>query len=249
LRLARLLADPWTLGAGGFIGALAVAGLGLPAAVGIAAGVGGYAVGTAVKAQTGQGEGNDEPPPPTVELPPPGTEARVLYERARSAAADLGEIAASQEQGPLREQAVAVHEQARDTLSEIARIAAQTVVLDRAVSRIDVAQAQRDLLRLEQIREQEGSTATSAASLDAVRSQLAVAARLDAAWRQTHHRLLSTALGLESLVASMAEVVALSSGAGDGDAGQRISQLADGLTGLRQGLAEAEETSRQALSA
>ena len=247
MRLARLLADPWTIGAGGFIGALATAGLGLPVAVGAAAALGGYAVGTAVKALTSRtDEGASRPRP---NLPPPGTEARALYERAHEAVDELGEIAAGQPAGPVQLQAADVHGRAVDTLEEISRLAGQTVVLARALGRVDVEQVRRDQAHLERVRSAEGRTAASDAALEAVQSQLAVAGRLEAAWRETHSRLRAAALGLESLVASLAEVVAMASVAGDGPTGSRIRGLADTLDGLRQGLAEAEQASRRALSA
>lgn len=203
MRLARLLADPWTIGAGGFIGALATAGLGLPVAVGVAAAVGGYAVGTVVKGLTSR-DAADAPGRPRTELPPRGTDARELYERARAAADELGEIAG------------------------------QTVVLARALGRVDVEQARRDRGHLQR----EPRNPATDAALEAVESQLAV-----------HGRLRAEALGLESLVASLAEVVALASTSGEGPTGSRIRGLADSLDGLRQGLVEAEQASRRALSA
>jgi hypothetical protein len=246
MRLARLLADPWTIGAGTFLGAVAgLGGLGIGALPAVAIGVGGYAVGTAVKALTSRDEPSASPAPGVV-LPPRGTEARTLHDRAWAAVADLGEIASSQQAGPLRAQALSVHEQARDALDGIGRIAAQTVVLREALARVDVAQVQRDALRLEQVQGEGGHEE----SLAAVRSRLAVAGRLEKAARAADSRLLSAALGLESLVASMAEVVAMTGGTGDDDrdAGARIRGLADQLGGLREGLAEAEETSRRALT-
>ena len=242
MRLARLLADPWTIGAGGFIGALAVLGTGYPAAIGAAAAVGAYAVGTAVKALTSR---EDTPDRPAVELPPRGTDARELYERARAAADELGEIARSQPTGPVQVQAADVHGRAVDTLEEIARLAGQTVVLARALGRVDVEQARRDRAHLKQ----ESRTPASEAALEAVESQLAVFGRLESAWQETHARLRAAALGLESLVASLAEVVALASTSGEGPTGTRIRGLAESLDGLRQGLVEAEQASRRALSA
>jgi hypothetical protein len=247
MSLGRLLADPWTIGAGTFLGALAgIGGLVSSAPLAVGIGVAGYAVGTAVKALTSRDADAGPEPAPGLVLPPHGTEARALYERARAAVGDLGEIAATPPAGPLREQAATVHGSARDALDGIGRIAAQTVVLRQALTRVDVAQAQRDTARLQQAHAQDGSHDES---LAAVRSQLEVAARLDRAARSAESRLLSSALGLEALVASMAEVVAMASSTGDGDAGPRIRGLAEDLAGLRQGLAEAEETSRRALSA
>lgn len=247
MRLARLLADPWTIGAGGFIGALATVGLTLSGPAGVAVGLGAYAVGTAVKALTSRD--SDDTSRPRPELPPPNTEARALYERARAAADELGEIATGQPAGPVQLQAADVHARAVDTLEEISRLAGQTVVLARALGRVDVEQVRRDQAHLERARSAEGSTAASDAALEAVQSQLAVAARLEGAWRETHSRLRAAALGLESLVASLAEVVAMASVSGDGATGTRIRGLADTLDGLRQGLVEAEQASRRALSA
>lgn len=246
MRLARLLADPWTIGAGGFVGALATAGLGFPVAIGVAAAVGGYAVGTVVKAMTSR---DDETSRPRPELPPPGTEARALYERAHEAVDELGEIASGQSAGPVQLQAADVHGRAVDTLEEISRLAGQTVVLARALGRVDIEQVRRDQVHLERARAADGGDAASDAALEAVQSQLAVHARLEGAWRETHSRLRAAALGLESLVASLAEVVAMASVSGDGPTGTRIRGLADTLDGLRQGLIEAEQASRRALSA
>lgn len=248
MRLAPLLADPWTIGAGGFIGALATAGLGLPVAVGAAAALGGYAVGTAVKALTSR-DGEAARERPRVELPPRGTDARELYERARAAADELSEIAGSQPRGPVQEQAADVHARAVETLEEVARLAGQTVVLARALDRVDVEQCRRDQAQLQRQRSAEGATPSTDAALEAVRSQLAVHGRLEDAWRETHARLRAAALGLESLVASLAEIVALASTSGEGPTGTRIRGLADTLDGLRQGLVEAEQASRRALSA
>ena len=248
MRLARLLADPWTIGAGGFIGALATVGLTLSGPAGVAVGLGAYAVGTVVKAMTSRDDdGTTSRPRP--ELPPPNTEARALYERARAAAEELGEIARGQPTGPVQLQAADVHGRAVETLDEIARLAGQTVVLARALGRVDVEQVRRDQVHLERARAAEGGDPASDAALEAVRSQLAVAARLEGAWRETHARLRAAALGLESLVASLAEVVAMASVSGDGATGTRIRGLADTLDGLRQGLVEAEQASRRALSA
>lgn len=247
MRLARLLADPWTIGAAGFIGALATIGTSLSGPAGLAIALGGYAVGTGVKALTSRDRATGDPRP-RPELPPTGTEARALYERARAAAAELGEIASGQPAGPVQVQAADVHARAVDTLEEIARLAGQTVVLGRALARVDVEQVRRDQSQLEHARSADGPDAASDAALEAVQSQLAVFARLEGAWRETHSRLRAAALGLESLVASLAEVVAMASVSGEGPTGSRIRGLADTLTGLREGLVEAEQASRRALS-
>ncbi len=63
-------------------------------------------------------------------------------------------------------------------------------------------------------------------------------------------RLESSALGLERLVAQLAEVLALSESATSPVEGaKQLEALADELEGLRSGLAETEQLSRRALSA
>ena len=84
-------------------------------------------------------------------------------------------------------------------------------------------------------------------SLRSVEEQLAVADRLTSARDTLLARLQSTALGLEGLVARTTEVLALSASAGAGLADDGIAGLAAELDGLRAGLAETEELSRQVL--
>jgi exonuclease VII small subunit len=86
-------------------------------------------------------------------------------------------------------------------------------------------------------------------SLESVREQIDIARRLDRSLTQIVARIESGALGLERLVAQLAEILALSE-AGEPDRGAAgLDQLADELEGLRAGLAETEQLSRRALSA
>jgi hypothetical protein len=61
-------------------------------------------------------------------------------------------------------------------------------------------------------------------------------------------RLESGTLGLESLVARVVELSAMAAAGPTGETGA-VDELSDQLEGIRQGLAETEEVSRQALSA
>jgi hypothetical protein len=72
--------------------------------------------------------------------------------------------------------------------------------------------------------------------------------RLAQAGRALLARLESGAIGVEALVARLAEVLALTETRGE-ERLETIDELADQLEGLRTGLAETEEASRKALSA
>ena len=85
-------------------------------------------------------------------------------------------------------------------------------------------------------------------SLASVRAQQEIHNRLVAARDGVLARLESGTLGLESLVARVIELSAMAVGGPAGELGA-VDQLGDELEGIRQGLAETEEVSRQALSA
>ena len=85
-------------------------------------------------------------------------------------------------------------------------------------------------------------------SLASVRAQQEIHNRLVAARDGVLARLESGTLGLESLVARVIELSAMAMSGPAGELGA-VDQLGDELEGIRQGLAETEEVSRQALSA
>ena len=85
-------------------------------------------------------------------------------------------------------------------------------------------------------------------SLASVRAQQEIHDRLVVARNGVLARLESGTLGLESLVARVIELSAMAVSGPAGELGA-VDQLGDELEGIRQGLAETEEVSRQALSA
>lgn len=81
-----------------------------------------------------------------------------------------------------------------------------------------------------------------------MRDRLAVSQRLDDARETLVARMAATALGLEGLVARLAEVLALSSTAGStSTSASEITAIGHELDGLRAGLAEAEALTRRVL--
>jgi hypothetical protein len=83
----------------------------------------------------------------------------------------------------------------------------------------------------------------------AVGDQLDVARRLTDARETLLARMQSAVLGLEGLVARMAELLALhATTAGGTLTATRVAELTSDLDGMRAGLAEAERVSRTALA-
>ncbi|PZS27481.1 MAG: hypothetical protein DLM59_16405, partial [Pseudonocardiales bacterium] len=135
---------------------------------------------------------------------------------------------------------------ARDALR---RLAAQATAVEDAQHRIDVPRLVADRARIVAVgSSSEQLQAEQQRSLDAIEQQLEVASRLDEARNILLAKMQSTVIGLEGLVARLAEVLALSATAGGIDTAHgQISDLNGELDGLRSGLAETEEISRKAL--
>jgi hypothetical protein len=147
----------------------------------------------------------------------------------------------------------AVGEQARTTIETMERLAGQTSAVSLALRHLDGNRltAEEERLRGEVSEAEEHEVREELErSLASVRSQLAVHERLEQAGRTLLARMESGAIGLEGLVARLAEVLALAeTAAGPGREMEKIDELADELDGLRSGLAETEDLSRRALSA
>jgi len=137
-----------------------------------------------------------------------------------------------------------------DTVQALHRLAGQATAAGRALGRIDDAALAADAERLRAAR----ATASGdiAVQLDrsfaSVRAQQEIHDRLVVARNGVLARLESGTLGLESLVARVIELSAMAVSGPTGELGA-VDQLSDELEGIRQGLAETEEVSRQALSA
>jgi hypothetical protein len=187
---------------------------------------------------------------PALPRPAEGSPADVWLGRAEKAVRTLAEQTASAT-GPVRDQLASVGEGGAETLAELHRIAAHVAAVDDAASRIDVPRLQAERSRLVRDVYDAPSGAERRAQTrcaEAAAGQLAAYGRLRSAREELAERVQTTALGLEGLVARVAEVVALAATTGGVDtAGQRVTELTDQLEGLRSGLAETEAVSRRAL--
>ena len=174
----------------------------------------------------------------------------VWLQRSDQAAAGFAELAGSMSTGPLAERVAMMQPEVDDTVQALHRLAGQATAAGRALARIDDTALAADAERLLAARATaSGDIAVQLdRSLASVRAQQEIHDRLMAARNGVLARLESGTLGLESLVARVVELSAMAVSGPDGEVGA-VDQLGDELEGIRQGLAETEEVSRQALSA
>lgn len=245
------LRDPWGLVAGGVSGGMAWALVGGPVGVALGVGVGAAVLG--VKAVTGLlVERRPARPAPQLPRPPRGSAAAGWLARAEQAVRSLDELAVSGAPGPTGQAVRNAAAEAGDTLADLARVAAQVTAVEAALGRVDGPGLEQQAAQLERAARQAATAAMRtelSRSAAAVRDRQQVRARLLEARETLLARMQAVALGLEGLVARLAEVLALSATAGGTDNGaDQIAELALELDGLRAGLAETEALSRRALA-
>jgi hypothetical protein len=240
--------DPWTYLLGGLAAGVAWAvSVPIVAAIGVGAAVAGV---KAVVGGTlgGRRDGRREPLPVTGKTPEAG-----WVKRADRAVASFDALASSVPAGMVSERSRTIGQQAKETLEGVRRLAGQASTTREVARHIDGAHLLNEELRLEQEVEQEidpDIKEEEQKSLDAVREQLAIVRRLDQSLSMLLARMESGTLGLERLVAQLAEILALSESATSPIEGAaQLEQLADELEGIRSGLAETERLSRRALGA
>lgn len=242
MSLAEEFKDPWSYVVGGLAGGMAFAvGIFPPAAIGIGAAVLGAKVLTG--AFTGRGQRRTrrrrERRLPVITRTP---EAAWLN-RAEEAAESFYDIAQSAREGPIAERVRTFGEQTDESIASLQRLAGQASAVRLAIARIDPRKLQyeRDRLREEhdEIRDP-GVRAERERSLQAVQTQLETYQRLAITLTTLLARLEAGALGLEGLVARLAEVIALSDAGGLVGGASQVDELAMELEGLRAGLVETE---------
>jgi hypothetical protein len=241
--------DPWTYLLGGLAGGVAWA-VGLPvlAAVGVGAAVLGVkaVVGSALGG--GPGDAGPELLPVTGHSPEEG-----WLRRGERAVASFAKLASSVPKGMISERSRTIGEQARKTLDGLRRLAGQASTTREVGRHIDAASLANEKQRLQTqlaAATDPDIEAELTKSLDSVTEQIQIADRLSQSLQTLIARMESGALGLERLVAQLAELLALSeSSTSPVEGAQQLEALADELEGLRSGLAETEQLSRRALSA
>ncbi|MET8848315.1 hypothetical protein [Amycolatopsis sp. NPDC004625] len=194
----------------------------------------------------------------TREKEPPQREVRILdvtagsaeenWLRRASAAADgFASLSGSLSAGPLADRVADMEPVVQETLSTLRRLAGRASATGQALARVDPDAVAHERRRLER----ELRTANPEVrgdleqALTAVQAQADVHARLSGARDKLLAQLQSGALGLDSLVARVAELTAATTDVAV-DTGA-VRELSDQLEGIRQGVLETEQATRKSL--
>ncbi|MEP6477490.1 MAG: hypothetical protein ABJC60_09480 [Actinomycetota bacterium] len=243
--------DPWTYILGALAGGAAWA-VGVP--VMAAAGVGAAVLGVkaAVAAVLGTGGERSRVPAPPLPVADRSPERHWL-DRAQAAVASFRDLAGSVPEGLVSERSRSIGEQSDNTLSGLRRLAGQAtttrsvaahILTDRLAQEGERLQRSLDAATDPDIRQE------LERSMESVREQMQIGARLHQSLATLLARMESGTLGLERLVAQLAEILALGESATSPVEGAaQLEALADELEGLRAGLAETERLSRRTLGA
>ncbi|MER6828502.1 hypothetical protein ABT352_21165 [Streptosporangium sp. NPDC000563] len=178
----------------------------------------------------------------------PGSQEEYWLTRAGSAAHGFGELSASMERGPLAERVALMRPQVDDSTATLERLAEQASLTGTALARFDLEMLGHERARLARARQEAGPGLAedldrALASLD---SQRAVVERLSATRQRVLARMESSAIGIEGLLARLVELSAVSAN-GPLEPLRVLDELADTLEGVRQGLHETEQITRDAL--
>jgi hypothetical protein len=149
--------------------------------------------------------------------------------------------------GLLGERFAETREAAHEALFLVRRLGAHEATVSGLLGRIDGQRLSDDLRRLESEHSPAATPEIKAEigrAIAALNDQKAARARLVSTDETLVARMRTAALGLEGLVARLAEIVALAQGGADATAQLRINELADELDALRAGLTEADSLGR-----
>lgn len=248
--------DPWTYVMGGLAGGLAWAVLGVATTVAAPAALGVGAAVAVTKILAGALTRPDGPkkkrPRPQRNLPViTRTHEAAWLNRAENAQRAFDDLARSASEGPVSERVREFGTQTHESLASLTRLAGQASAIRMALGRIDMRRLlwERDrLLSSQQAGGDPRVLAERQRSLGAVQSQIDAHHRLTVAITTLIARLESGTLGLEGLVARLAEVVALTeTSVTAADGLHQVDELATELEGLRAGLVEAESVTTRAM--
>ena len=248
-RLRRELSDPWGVLLAGVVGGVAgvLPGAGLLVGAGVAAAVYGVKVVAGSAFGGGSGAAPDALP---ARRPADGTPAAFWLGRAERAVKQLDDMAHDVGHGGSPTDLATSHaaEEADQVLVGLRRLGGQAVALAEALARVDGADLEGQATALRAAADRSPGDDSARRSADAVADRLAVRDRLRAATAALEGRLQSSALGLESLVARVAEVRATAAAVGEVDpTADDLAALTSEVEGLRVGLADAEKATQQAL--
>ncbi|SDX37763.1 hypothetical protein SAMN05421504_1021204 [Amycolatopsis xylanica] len=167
--------------------------------------------------------------------------------RARAAAGGFESISESLVDGPLADRVGSMGGTVQETVTTLHRLAGRASTTGKALGRIDAAAlaAERSRLKANLRTATDDVRLDLQQAMDAVQTQLDVHARLTGARTKLLAQLQSGALGLESLVARVVELSAVTDDAHVDTLA--ITELTDQLEGIRRGVVETEEATRRSL--
>jgi hypothetical protein len=263
---------------GGLGGAVTAAFAGGTAALPVAAAIAGLVYGVKVGVATLMSPRRPAPPTAAALPRPPRRSVQEGWLlRAQGAVSTLHQQTESPAEATLRGQICDVDDEAAAAAGDLARLAGQVTLIDQASSRINVGRLREEYARIQaSLRDAPGASGGRAGpansrsasggragspnaaggdlraererALRAVGDQLEVVGRLSEARESLLARMQSAVLGLEGLVARMAELLALHATTGGGSLTEaRLAELTGDLEGMRAGLAEVEALSRSKL--
>jgi hypothetical protein len=247
MALSDEVRDPWSFLLGGLAAGLGWA-VGLPAAA--AAGIGAAVFG--VKVLTGGLVNRGDRGRGRLLRIRSGSPEERWTRRAEQAVRSFRRLGDSVRAGPVAEQSRTIGAQVEGTVDAVRRLAGQASAVRDALRRIDVIRLMREEDRLTyqlQRAESEDVRGEIARSLESVRAQHSVYARLEDAATRLQARIEAVVIGLEGLVARLIEILALVEAQSPVEGAQQVDALSEELEGLRSGLVEAENLSRRVLSA
>jgi hypothetical protein len=179
-----------------------------------------------------------------------GTPEALWVIRAEAAVAAIRRLRASAGSGAVAYRCTVIAKQAADAVVILRRLAYQSGLVSRLAGTTDLAELRRTDASL---RHQLGvlgegpARQQNAYALRSLTARIEAGERLEATQRELVGRIEAAALGLEGLVARVAEIVALSE-LGSGVAAPQVDELAAELDTLRAALVETEDLGRHALS-
>jgi hypothetical protein len=168
--------------------------------------------------------------------------------RAGSAAHGMDELSSSMRSGPLAERIALMRPQVNDSMATLERLAEQASLTGTALARFDLDKLKQEHARLLRSRKnaKEGLVQDIDRALASLASQQAVVDRLSGTREQVLARMEASTISIEELLARVVELSAMSA-TGALEPTGALDELADALEGVRQGLHETEQITRDAL--
>ena len=246
-RLQDELTDPWGILLAGVAGGVVGVGLGMAAPIALGVGAAVYGVKVLAGALYGPADADRKRPQEPPARPAYGTPAGMWLKRAEVAVRSLQDLARASDTATDLAAAHAA-EEADAILATMRRLGGQSVAVSRALEQAEAHGLEQEAAQLTAAAAAAPQDASAQQSAAAVADRIAVRDRLRKVSASIDGRLQSSALGLEGLVARVAELQATAGSVGEVDpSADDLASLTTEVEGLRVGLADVEQAARTAL--